>query len=263
MRYFLHVAYDGSKYSGWQRQPKARSIQEKIEDKLLKVFKEPITVFGCGRTDKGVHASQYIMHINLSKALDFDLKFRLNKNLPDEIAVYDVIEMKEDQHCRYDASSRTYDYFIHLNKDPHLANYSSFYQLENLDFESMKKAAALLAQYDDFRAICKQPDLYPNTICKVSHAELFVNEEEGRLRFTITANRFLRGMIRLSITFLLKIGKGEITLDEFEHILANKIVLPYNSPSLPNGLYLSKIEYPYLKLTPRKDICYFLKMGLE
>lgn len=263
MRYFLHIAYDGSQYSGWQWQPNAKSIQEKIEEKLQKIFKEPITVFGCGRTDKGVHASQYMMHINLKKALNFDLKFRLNKNLPDDIAVYDVMEMKGNQHCRYDAISRTYDYFIHLNKDPHLFNYSSFYHLENLDFESMKKGALILGQYDDFKAICKQPELYPDTICKVTHVRLYVNEELGRLRFTITANRFLRGMVRLCISNLLKIGKGEISLEEFEYMLANKVVQTMNRPSFPNGLYLSKIEYPYLKLTPRKDICHALKMGLE
>ena len=127
MIYFLHIAYDGSQYRGWQYQPDVTSVQEVIEEKMKKIFKKNITVFGCGRTDAEVHASQYILHIELSEPLDFDLKFRLNKNLPDDISVYDVLPMQDDQHARYDAISRSYDYYIHLYKDPLLSKYSSYY----------------------------------------------------------------------------------------------------------------------------------------
>ena len=222
-----------------------------------------MTAYGCGRTDAGVHASQYVIQIHLDTVPLFDLKFRLNKNLPDDIAVYDVIEVKDNQHARYDATSRTYDYFIHLYKDPFLTNYSSYYELGNLDYDAMMKAAKLFAKYNDFKAICKHPNFYDHTICEVTHAQLYVDEQNRRLRFTITANRFLRGMVRLCVYFLLQIGKKELTIQEFEHILSNKIDLENKIPALPNGLYLSKVEYSYLQLNQRADLCCFLKKGLE
>ena len=263
MKYFLHIGYDGSKYRGWQCQPDVPSVQETIEQKLKCIFKVNISVFGCGRTDAGVHASQYMLHINIAEPFDFDLKFLLNKHLPDEIVVYDVFEMERKQHARYDAVSRTYDYFIHLYKDPVLSNYSSFYELEDLDFDAMKKAAALLPLYEDFKAICKQPDIYNHTLCKVTNAKLYVDSNQQRMRFTITANRFLRGMVRLCVSFLLKIGTGKMSLDEFEHILANQLEVPDKRPAFPNGLYLARVEYPYLKVATRTNFCSFLKTGLE
>jgi tRNA pseudouridine38-40 synthase len=261
MIYFLHIAYDGSPYRGWQYQPDVISVQEVIEEKMKKIFKKDITVYGCGRTDAEVHASQYMLHIELSAPLDFDLKFRLNKNLPDDIAVYDVLPMQDGQHARYDAISRSYDYYIHLYKDPLLSKYSSYYE-ESLDFEAMQKAAAILPLYGDFKAVCKQPHLYKHTRCKVTEAKLFIDEEQQRLRFTITADRFLRGMVRLTVAFLIKIGTGKMTFEEFEHILANQIEVPEKSSALPNGLYLSRVEYPYLKITPRTAFCGLLKVGL-
>lgn len=263
MIYFLHISFDGSKYRGWQYQPNVPSVQAAIEEKLKRIFKKNIVVYGCGRTDACVHASQYILHIDLAERIDFDLKFRLNKNLPDDIAIYDVLEMEEGHHARYDAVSRTYDYFIHLYKDPILANYSSYYELDNLNFSAMQKAAAILPLYNDFKAICKQPHLYKHTLCKVSQAKLFVDTDQQRLRFTITANRFLRGMVRLCVSFLLKIGTGKMSVEEFEYILSNKLEVPDKDPAFPNGLYLSQVEYPYLKIAPQPSFCDYLKVGLE
>jgi tRNA pseudouridine38-40 synthase len=191
MKLFLNIGYDGSNYSGWQYQPNVPSIQEEIENALQRIFKTKITVNGCGRTDAGVHASQYILHIEIKEAFDFDLKFRLNKNLPTQIAVYDILEMPEKSHARYDAISRTYDYFIHLYEDPVLHRYSSFYELSDLDLEGMKQAVALLPKNNDYHSMCKQPDLHNHTLCEVAHAKLYVSPDKKRLRFTITANRFL------------------------------------------------------------------------
>lgn len=263
MRYLIHIGYDGSDYSGWQFQPNAESVQGVIEEKLKAIFKVDISVVGCGRTDAGVHASQYALHFNLADALDFDLKFRLNKHLPNSIVVYDVIELNRDQHTRFDAVSRTYDYFIHLYKDPILHQYSSFYELPNLDFEAMKKAVALLPLYTDFKAVCKQPNIYKHTLCTVTHAQLFVHSNQQRLRFTITANRFLRGMVRILVSFLLKVGSGEMTLERFEEILKDQLDVPEKAPAHSNGLYLSKIEYPYLELAEQDDICRLLKENFE
>ena len=197
MRYFIHIGYDGTNFKGWQRQKNnPNTIQERIEQTLFKLFKKQITVYGCGRTDAGVHASQYILHINLDNAPRFDLKVRLNHNLPAAIVVFEIIEVDEDQHCRYDAMWRTYDYFMHWNKGPALFHYSAFYRKSALDIDLMKKAVALIAGTKDFRPLCKQPDLYKHTLCQIKKCELFVHKEQGRLRFSITSNRFLRGMIR-------------------------------------------------------------------
>lgn len=264
MRYFIHLGFDGSTYSGWQKQKNTlNTVQEVIEQTLTQLFKKTITVYGCGRTDAGVHASQYIIHINLDEAPLFDFKFRLNKNLPDDIAVFEIIEVTENQHCRYDAVARTYDYFIHWKKDPVLMRYSSFYEDLTLNFDLMKKAAALILGTKDFKALCKQPDLYPNTLCQITKCELFVNEEQGRLRFNITSNRFLRGMIRFCIFFLLKVGTGEMTLEEFRKILNQEKKLKQKQPAFPNGLFLSKVKYPFLELKDSHHLIKMLKVGLE
>ncbi len=264
MRYFIHLGFDGSSYRGWQRQKNTQNtVQEVIEKTLFRLFKKAVTVYGCGRTDAGVHASQYVIHINLDEAPKFNLKFLLNKNLPKGIAVFEIIEVEEGQHCRYDAVARTYDYFIHWNKDPVLVRYSSFYEDIKLDFDLMRKVAALILNTKDFRHMCKQPDLYKNTLCKISKSELFVNEEQGRLRFTITSNRFLRGMVRICVFFLLKVGTGEMTIEEFKSILNQEKKLNQNQPALPNGLFLSKVEYPYLELNDSYPLIKMLRFGLE
>ena len=264
MRYFLHMGFDGTNYHGWQKQTNtAHTVQEVVENKLSQLFKEPITVYGCGRTDSGVHASQYIIHINLDECPDFDLKFRLNKNLPDGIAVFDILEVNTDQHCRYDAVARTYDYFIHWKKDPVLIRYSSFYEDLDIDFNLMQKAAGLLLDLQDFRPVCKQPDLYKNTICKITKCRLVINEGQDRMRFTITSDRFLRGMVRICIFFLLEVGSGKMSIDRLNDILSQKEKMTAMKPAFPNGLFLSKVEYPYLQFDESHHLIRMLRVGLE
>lgn len=263
MVYFLHIGYDGSRYNGWQFQPEVPSVQETIENVLQKIFRQRITVYGCGRTDTGVHAGQYVLHIHLEQPPDFDLKFRLNKNLPDDIGVYDVLEMDDNRHARYDAISRTYDYFIHLQKDPFLNHYSAFYEIQDLDIPAMQQAAVLLTQIEDCKAICKQPHLHQHTRCNITESRLLYNATQQRLRFTITANRFLKGMVRTIVYFLLKIGSREMSLDQFEYVLKHQIETKNIKLALPGGLYLSKVEYPYLSIPARDNMATFLKNGLE
>jgi tRNA pseudouridine38-40 synthase len=264
MRYFIHLGFEGSNYSGWQRQDETpNTVQQVVEETLSRLFKKRVSVYGCGRTDAGVHASQYIIQINLDEAPTFDLKFRMNKNLPDGIAVFEIIEVKENQHCRHDAVARTYDYFIHWNKDPVLIRYSSFYEDLTLDFDLMKKAAALILEAKDFKALCKQPDSYNNTLCQISKCDLFINEEQGRLRFSITSNRFLRGMVRICVFFLLEVGTGKMTLEEFGKILNQEKALKEKWPAHPNGLFLSRVEYPFLELKDSHHLIRMLKVGLE
>ncbi|MCB9230753.1 MAG: tRNA pseudouridine synthase A [Bacteroidia bacterium] len=262
MRLFLHLAFNGSSYRGWQWQPGVMSVQETLEQELERIFKQKLTVFGCGRTDAGVHASQYFAHINLEAAPEFDLKFRLNKMLPADIVIFEVLEMADDQHARFDATLRTYDYYIHLQKDPFLQPYSSFYEIPAPDFGSMQQAAALIPSFLDFKAVCKRPQVHNHTLCQVTRAELMVNPAQTRLRFTITANRFLKGMIRILVHHLLQIGAGKMTVAEFEALLFWAEEQPRQRYAFPNGLYLSRVEYPYLKLKPREGMQDFLRKGL-
>ena len=264
MRYFINLGYDGTNYRGWQRQKNPRNtVQEVIEKTLSHIFKKTVSAYGCGRTDAGVHASQYVIQIDLDEAPEFDLIFRLNKNLPDDIAVFEIIEVNDNQHCLHDAMARTYDYFIHWNKDPVLFRFSSYYEGLTLNSDHMRKAAALILKTRDFKSLCKHPDFYDNTLCEIMNCEVFVNEEQGRLRFTITANRFLRGMVRICVFYLMEVGSGKMTLQEFEEILSQEKEVEERVPAYPNGLFLSRVEYPFLKLNNSHNIIRMLRSGLE
>lgn len=264
MRYFIHLGFDGGNYRGWQRQKETQNtVQEVIEQTLSQIFKKKISIYGCGRTDAGVHASQYVIQFNIDQAPLFDLKFRLNKSLPDDIAIFEIIEVDENNHARHSAVARTYDYFIHWNKNQILNRYSSFYEALELDFDLMRKAANLILKTTDFKPLCKQPDLHNNTFCKIGKCELFVNEKQGRLRFSITGNRFLRGMVRLCIFFILEVGSGRMTLKAFEQILNQEKILKEKLPAHPNGLFLSNVEYPFLELNNSHNLINILKVGLE
>ncbi|UXD71224.1 tRNA pseudouridine(38-40) synthase TruA [Sphingobacterium faecium] len=253
MRFFFHIAYQGQDYSGWQRQPDVKSVQEVLETTLSKILKVQTTIFGCGRTDAQVHASQYFFHADMEKECDFDLLYRLNKALPTNIAVYDIIKMDGKPHARFDAIHREYDYFIHTYKDPFLSNQSSLYLYPNLDLQKMSEAAKLLLKYKDFRPFCTHPDKNEHTLCQVSSTGIYVNTKGDRIRFNIASNRFLGKMIRIITGKLLKIAVGELSIDEFENHFITLEVPKILNPAYPVGLYLSKVKYPYLDLPPRTD----------
>ncbi len=255
MRYFFHIAYNGHGYNGWQKQPQAISIQEVIESKLSEVFKTPLTINGCGRTDSQVHASQYFFHIDIEQQWDFDLIFRLNKLLPHNIAIFDIIPMDGKPHARFDAVQREYDYYIHTQKDPFLSRLSSYYLIPKLNLEEMARAAALLPKYKDYRALCTTPDKNEHTICFVKEACLYTSANGNQIRFHIASNRFLGKMIRIITGKLLKIGMGNMSVDEFEHLLISKETPKLLEPAHPTGLYLSKVTYPYLNLPTRTEFC--------
>jgi tRNA pseudouridine38-40 synthase len=229
------------------------SIQEIIEKNLSQVFKKPVYVVGCGRTDAEVHASQYFLHFEIQEAWDFDLVFRLNKMLPADIAVFDLIPVDSEKHARFGATKRTYDYYIHSYKDPFLRNISTLYTEHSLDVTKMNQAVKILSKYDDFKAFCITPDAHSTTICKVSKANLYKNKEGDRIRFQISSNRFLRGMIRIIVGKLLQIGAGIMTLEEFEELLITRQTPPKFDVAHPQGLFLSEIVYPFIDLRPRSS----------
>lgn len=259
MRYFFHIGYNGHTFNGWQRNPKAHSVQEIIEDKLSKILKTPISINGCGRTDTSVHASQYFFHVDLAQEIAPDFFFILNKVLPHSIAVFDVIPMDGKQHARFDAVQRKYDYYFHTYKNPFLGQLSSYYDVKNLNLTEMKKAVALLPKYKDYRAFCTAPDKNEHTICNVMEAKLYCSANEEHFRFHIASNRFLGKMIRILTGNLIKIGKNESSVDEFEHRLSTLEIPKDFEIAKPTGLYLSKVTYPYLNLEPRTEFNNFAK----
>lgn len=263
MRFFFHIGYNGFNYRGWQRQPGILNVQQVLETTLSQILKSPVSIMGCGRTDAMVHASQFFFHLDVEKEWDYDLLFRLNKNLPDDIAIFEIIAMKDNQHARFDAIQRTYDYFIHTYKDPFLHPLSALYLERNLDIANMKKAIALLTQYSDFRAFCKTPAEYEHTICYVSSAKLFIDSTGDKLRFQISANRFLGRMIRIIVGKLLEIGNGLMSVDQFEHYLITKETPKTIEPAYPQGLYLSKVVYPYLDIPPRTEFSAILQNKMD
>ncbi|MDC0231065.1 tRNA pseudouridine(38-40) synthase TruA [Aureispira] len=251
-RFFFHIAYNGKKYHGWQRQPNVRSVQEVIETQLAEVLKMPaITIVGCGRTDAKVHASQFFFHTDLAFPIKDDLLYILNKRLPDDISVFDIIEMKGKPHARFDAIERVYDYFIHTFKDPFYKDVSSIYTDEKLNLQKMKDAVMLLPLYENYGAFCKQPDLHNTTICKISSAKLFSADNGQKLRFRIASNRFLRGQVRIIVQKLLDIGSGKFSIDEFEDCLRTQRRSKLIKPAHPEGLFLSKVSYPFLSLSQK------------
>lgn len=248
MRYFFHIAYLGTNYSGWQKHAGTKTLQQTLEDKLKQVLKIPIFINGCGRTDAGVHASQFFFHADLVVNNVDEVLFRLNKALPTDIAIFDIIQVEENQHARFDAYLRTYNYQIHLAKNPFLNSTSSFYPLKNLDLQQMNKALQLLPVYQDYRAFCTTPAKYEHTICKVSATSLTMDINEKRLSIQVSSNRFLSKMIRILVGKLLKIGNGKMSVDEFENHLISLQTPATLDLAYPQGLHLSKVVYPFLDL---------------
>jgi tRNA pseudouridine38-40 synthase len=251
VRYFIHAAYNGNNYRGWQKLPGIVSVQQVLETMLSKLLKESITIIGCGRTDAQVHASQFFFHFDLSKKLNFDLLFRLNKSLPHEILICDVIPMAGTPHARFDAVERSYDYYLHTFNDPYLLGLSAYYPLVNPKLSEIKQALALLTKYNDFKCFCKSPLKYEHTICYLSKAELYTNADQTILRFRFTSNRFLAGMIRIIVGKLIEIGNEKLSVADFEDYLKHKITPKTIVPVHAQGLYLSKVTYPYLNLPNR------------
>lgn len=261
MRYFFHIGYNGFNYRGWQKLPQAHSVQAVVEKVLSQILKTDLNIVGCGRTDAQVHASQFFFHVDIDVVWDYDLIFRLNKNLPDDIAIFDIIPMEGLPHARLHATSRTYNYFIHTYKDPYLSTISSEYLDKNLNLAEMKKAVALFPKYRDYAAFCKNLAMQRTTICKITTAELYTDEKGDSIRFSISSNRFLSGMIRILMQKLLLIGRGELSVDEFESHLISKEQPKIIKGAYPQGLYLSQVKYPFLEIPSRSEL--FNSLALE
>ncbi len=253
MRYFVHIGFNGYNYRGWQKQARVVTVQEVLQDKFSEVLKQPITCIGCGRTDAMVHAVQYFFHFDFYEPLHSDIRFRLNKALPDDIAIFDIIPMDGYPHAQFDAVERTYNYFVHTHKNPFLKGLSSLYEDSNLNLDLISRAMDLIPKYNDYSLFCKTPLRNDSNICNVRSVNLFTTPNGERIRFQIAADRFTKGMIRIIVKRLLDIGGGNLSIDEFEDILSGRIKPGKISMAYPQGLYLTKITYPFLDIPQRSE----------
>jgi tRNA pseudouridine38-40 synthase len=242
MRYFVWFSYDGTAYHGWQIQPNGNSVQEELQRALSTLLREEISVTGAGRTDAGVHARQMVAHFDFSEAIDLEqLAYKLNRILPCDIAVDRVELVDDDMHARFSATSRTYHYYIHTKKDPFSRPYSTELHYE-LDFDKMNEAGRILMTYDDFGAFCKSHSDVKTTLCRVTKAE-WVQTSETSWYFEITANRFLRNMVRAVVGTLIDVGRGRLTLDDFRKVIEGKRRTEAGESMPANALFLENIRY--------------------
>ena len=242
MRYFFEIAYHGGAYNGWQSQPNAIGVQAVVEDALTKLLREEITILGSGRTDTGVHCEQQFFHVDVSKELDSDsFVARLNSFLPKGIAILSIRKVKDDAHARFDATERTYHYRITKIKNPFLDGLALHY-FKKVDVSKMNEAAALMIGVHDFESFSKVKTDVNNFTCDIKKASW--KEDGDRIEFTITANRFLRGMVRAVVGTLLDVGTGKLSVAEFKKIIASRDRKKAGLNVPPHGLFLSHVKYP-------------------
>lgn len=246
-RYFAEIAFDGTNYHGWQIQKNAVSVQELLNTALSTVLREKIETLGCGRTDTGVHARQLFAHFDMVKngALerDKDTLHGVNAILPSDIAVKRFVKVDHKAHARFDAISRSYEYYIHFYKDPFKTKYS-FLHRENLDVEMMNRASRLIMEHEDFSCFSKTGTGVKTNICKVT--EMKWERVDGGLTFFISADRFLRNMVRAIVGTLIEVGEGKLDLKGVKDVIESKN-RSHAGMSVPAcGLYLTKVVYPYL-----------------
>jgi len=243
-RHFLKLSYLGTAYHGWQRQPNAISVQQCIEDAMAKILRsERIPINGCGRTDTGVHATEFFAHFDADLDPDLDLAFKLNAFMPDDIAIQELIPVGDKAHARFDATEREYVYRVHVGKHPFERHWSRRLWAQP-NVELMNEAAQLLISTEVFTSFARVNTEVKTDICDVRKAIWTVDGD--CLSFTISANRFLRNMVRAIVGTLLEIGQGKRPLSEMQDIInaLDRSAAGTSAPAV--GLSLSRIEYPYL-----------------
>lgn len=248
MRYFFEIQYDGTNYHGWQYQPNAISVQQKIESQLKKIFKTENGIVGCGRTDTGVHATQYYFHYDIEDSIEpITIKHKLNGMLPKDIFVRTIERVDLKAHARFDAVKRSYTYIISLRKNPFLVKRAWIYPYHKLDVELMQQAAIDILQYNDFPMLCKSGSDVKHFKCSLFSSNLIHQPNKEQLIYQITANRFLRNMIRRLVGLLVQVGKAQLPLEDYNFHFQQKEQFKYINLAPPEGLYLSKVEYPFIK----------------
>ena len=275
-RYFIELSYDGTAYCGWQVQPNGPSVQGELQRALALLLRQDVSVTGAGRTDAGVHAAKMVAHFDLEAplpappvggraakpmtsssqedkqsspsrgGLERGLVYRLNGILPHDISIHKIYPVADDMHARFSATARTYYYYVHTRKSPFLRNYS--WRLAKApDFDAMNQAAATLMDYEDFTSFSKVNTDTKTNICHVAQAR-WVQLADFEWRFEITADRFLRNMVRAIVGTLMEVGRGQLTLDGFRQVIEQKDRCAAGDSVPARGLFLQEVEYG---LSPR------------
>jgi tRNA pseudouridine38-40 synthase len=242
MRYFIWFCYDGGNYHGWQNQPNGNTVQAELERGLSTLLRRAVSVTGAGRTDAGVHARRMAAHFDYDGDYDMgNLAYKLNHLLPQDIGVERIERVGDDMHARFSAIARTYHYYIHTGKAPFARNYSleMHYQL---DFERMNEAGRILLEYEDFGAFCKAGSDVKTTLCKVTHAQ-WHQVSPTSWYFEITANRFLRNMVRAVVGTLIEVGRGRMTMEEFRRVIENGQRTQAGESMPAKALFLENVVY--------------------
>jgi tRNA pseudouridine38-40 synthase len=244
-RYFIQLSYNGTNFNGWQVQPNGITVQEELEKGLGILLGIQIGVTGCGRTDTGVHATQFYAHFDIEDEVMSisreQLKYKLNLLLPTSIVIHEIFKVKPDVHARFSAISRTYRYQISTEKNPFSNGLTWFYH-HPLDVEAMNKAADMLMEYNDFSCFSKTRTQVKTNLCTITKA--FWEKEGSMLVFTIKADRFLRNMVRAIVGTMLDIGREKISLDDFRKVIEGKNRSKAGFSVPPQGLFLGEVVYP-------------------
>lgn len=242
MRYLFEIAYNGTRYHGWQRQDNAITVQEVVEEALTRITRSKTSIMGSGRTDTGVHCRQQFFHADFEKKIDPEkLRYKLNSYLPPDISIQRIKAISNEAHARFEATLRAYEYKITRVKDPFQKGFSYYYS-KPLDIITMNEAATLLIGEKDFEAFSRVKTEVNNFICNITEAEW--QEQDNNLIFSIKANRFLRGMVRAIVGTLLLVGSDKITPKEFQKIIESKDRKQAGSAAPAEGLFLKSVIYP-------------------
>jgi tRNA pseudouridine38-40 synthase len=249
-RYFIELAYDGTKYHGWQVQPNAVTVQELLDKALSTLLRQPVETTGCGRTDTGVHAKEFFVHLDVNNTeggendiQKFTRQVRgLNALLPYDIGVKNIIPVHQEAHARFDATLRSYEYHIHFEKNPFLHGYSCLLR-DRPNLDMMNQAAAIVMEYTDFSCFSKSNTQVKTNNCKIVNAVW--QQTANGIVFKISADRFLRNMVRAIVGTLLKVGKGELQPEEMRNIIESKNRSNAGMSVPACGLYLTEVKYPY------------------
>lgn len=256
MRYFLELSYNGADFHGWQSQPNAVGVQQRVEEALSVVTRRQVPVVGAGRTDTGVHARQMYAHFDLEQEITDKGKFLLsiNRLAGTSIAFHNLIKVADDAHARFDASERTYKYFVTFGKSPFVFPYS-WHSPTILDIDKMNEASSTLLSTDDFTSFAKLHSDAKTNICDVKRAEwLPINADskeksffiDNGIVFTITADRFLRNMVRAVVGTLVDVGRGKLSIEGFRDIVAKKDRCSAGTSMPPQALFLWEVKYPFI-----------------
>ncbi len=243
-RYFIHLAYHGASFHGWQKQPNAMSVQQLLEEGFSTVLRQQIELTGCGRTDTGVHARDFYAHFdsNIAYSQEFldQLGFKMNRFFPTSVVIFRIFEVPIDLHARFSAVSRAYRYYLNRQKDPFTTD-QAFYLFGNLDVDLMNQACDILKQHRDFSCFSKSNTQTKTNNCIITEA--YWNQTDSQLVFFVKADRFLRNMVRAIVGTMIEIGQHKLSLEEFRNVLERKNRSLAGESVPPQGLFLEKVEY--------------------